>query len=54
MRFVMIKTPDRNYSGDIILGESVAVNVDNISSVKIVSGESLVQKVIQMITNPLN
>ena len=40
MRFIMVKTPDiEEYNGDIRPGESVAVNVGNISSIKIVGGD---------------
>jgi translation elongation factor EF-1alpha len=40
MRFIMVKTPDiTEYNGSIRPGESVAVNVGKISSIKIVSGE---------------
>ena len=40
MRFIMVKTPDiTEYNGSIRPGESVAVNVGNISSIKKVGGE---------------
>ena len=40
MRFIMVKTPDiEEYNGDIRPGESVAVNVGNISSIKKVGAE---------------
>ena len=40
MRFIMVKTPDiEDYNGSIRPGESVAVNVGNISSIKKVGGE---------------
>tara|TARA_R100001443_G_scaffold19532_1_gene31266 strand:+ start:314 stop:544 length:231 start_codon:yes stop_codon:yes gene_type:complete len=38
MRFIMVKTPNiTDYNGFIRPGESVAVNVGNISSIKIVN-----------------
>tara|TARA_R110002020_G_scaffold83372_1_gene206504 strand:- start:31 stop:261 length:231 start_codon:yes stop_codon:yes gene_type:complete len=40
MRFIMVKTPDiEEFGGNIRPGESVAVNVGNISSIKKVGAE---------------
>ena len=45
MRFIMVKTPDiTEYNGSIRPGESVAVNVGNISSIKKVNRQRIGRK----------